>query len=69
MCMIVQAWLISFTQQLRTKLPQGTYLLTHARESKLLFTSSLGFSRLSNQLSHLGNYWLQSYILGSAEGL
>jgi hypothetical protein len=26
-----QAWLISFTTQLRTILPQGTYIITHAR--------------------------------------
>jgi GH18 family chitinase len=27
-----ESWLESFTKQLRTKLPQGQYLLTHARE-------------------------------------
>ncbi|KAG9308480.1 glycoside hydrolase family 18 protein [Chiua virens] len=27
-----ETWLISFTQQLRTQLPQGEYILTHARE-------------------------------------
>lgn len=26
-----EAWLASFTKQLRTQLPQGTYILTHAR--------------------------------------
>lgn len=27
-----EAWLTSFTKQLRVQLPQGTYILTHARE-------------------------------------
>ena len=27
-----EQWLISFTQQLRTQLPSGQYLLTHARK-------------------------------------
>ncbi|KAF5387358.1 hypothetical protein D9757_005748 [Collybiopsis confluens] len=27
-----EAWLVSFTKQLRTKLPQGSFILTHARE-------------------------------------
>ena len=26
-----EAWLISYTKQLRTKLPQGQYILSHAR--------------------------------------
>lgn len=26
-----EAWLISFTKQLRVNLPQGSYFLTHAR--------------------------------------
>ncbi|KAG6375928.1 hypothetical protein JVT61DRAFT_2797 [Boletus reticuloceps] len=28
-----ETWLITFTQQLRTQLPQGEYILTHARQS------------------------------------
>ncbi|KAH0832271.1 hypothetical protein J3R83DRAFT_13264 [Lanmaoa asiatica] len=28
-----ETWLISYTQQLRTQLPQGQYILSHARES------------------------------------
>lgn len=28
-----EEWLISFTKQLRTKLPQGQYIITHARKS------------------------------------
>ena len=26
-----ESWLVSYTKQLRTKLPQGQYILTHAR--------------------------------------
>ena len=27
-----EAWLISFTKQLRSKLPAGDYIITHARK-------------------------------------
>jgi chitinase len=33
---VAEAWLQSFTKQLRTLLPQGQYLLTHARKCRLL---------------------------------
>ena len=32
-----EAWLTSFTKQLRVQLPQGQYIITHARQSSLLF--------------------------------
>ena len=35
-----ETWLISYTQQLRTQLPQGEYILTHARESSFVASSS-----------------------------
>jgi hypothetical protein len=47
-----QAWLISFTTQLRTLLPQGTYILTHAR---MLPNSNIqDLSHDIFQPSHLG---------------
>lgn len=31
-----ESWLISYTKQLRTKLPQGQYILSHARGSFII---------------------------------
>ena len=38
-----EAWLITFTQQLRSQLPAGDYIITHAREY-CKSTSTLGRS-------------------------
>ncbi len=32
-----EAWLATFTQQIRTQLPQGQFILTHARKSSICF--------------------------------
>jgi hypothetical protein len=49
-------WLSTFTKQLRVHLPQGSYILTHARVLFLLFSKSLRSDHLSPAVAP----WFQS---------
>ncbi|KAF8202263.1 glycoside hydrolase [Pholiota molesta] len=66
-----EAWLISFTQQLRTKLPQGTYLLTHAPVAPW-FSPSVwgggGYLKVHNTVGSLIDWYnVQFYNQGASE--
>lgn len=55
-----EAWLTSFTQQLRTQLPQGQFILTHARLYFLVIcykqsTDVIMLRQPSRPGSHLAN--------------
>ncbi|KAH9479369.1 hypothetical protein JR316_0007959 [Psilocybe cubensis] len=50
-----EAWLISFTKQLRTQLPQGTYLLTHAQGAS-------EYTTCANLLTTSSNTWPKTAV-------
>ncbi|KAF8967623.1 glycoside hydrolase [Flammula alnicola] len=66
-----EAWLISFTQQLRTKLPQGTYLLTHAPVAPWFSPNMWGGGGYLKVHSSVGSlidwYNVQFYNQGASE--
>ncbi|KJA28077.1 glycoside hydrolase family 18 protein [Hypholoma sublateritium FD-334 SS-4] len=66
-----EAWLISFTQQLRTKLPQGTYLLTHAPVAPWFSPNAWGGGGYLKVHASVGNlidwYNIQFYNQGASE--
>ncbi|KAF9475015.1 glycoside hydrolase [Pholiota conissans] len=64
-------WLISFTKQLRTKLPQGTYLLTHAPVAPWFSPNRWGGGGYLKVHSSVGSlidwYNVQFYNQGASE--
>ncbi|KIK61785.1 glycoside hydrolase family 18 protein [Collybiopsis luxurians FD-317 M1] len=66
-----EAWLVSFTKQLRTKLPQGTYILTHAPVapwfSPNIWTNG-GYLAVNQQVGSLIDWYnVQFYNQGTNE--
>ena len=43
-----ESWLATFTQQLRTQLPQGQFILSHAREYITIFVSIMNERRVDS---------------------
>ncbi|KAF8521730.1 glycoside hydrolase [Hysterangium stoloniferum] len=66
-----EAWIISFTKQLRTKLPQGQFLLTHAPVAPWFSPGGFGGGAYLTVHQHVGNlidwYNVQFYNQGSDE--
>ncbi|KAJ6610196.1 glycoside hydrolase [Mycena sp. CBHHK59/15] len=70
-----EAWLISFTKQLRTLLPQGTYILTHARTPPLhsfVFSPNIwgggGYLKVNTNVGSLIDWYnVQFYNQGASE--
>uniref|UniRef100_A0A8H7XUS7 chitinase n=1 Tax=Psilocybe cubensis TaxID=181762 RepID=A0A8H7XUS7_PSICU len=66
-----EAWLISFTKQLRTQLPQGTYLLTHAPVAPWFSPTQWGGGGYLKVHSSVGSlidwYNIQFYNQGASE--
>jgi len=66
-----EKWLTSFTQQLRTQLPQGSYILTHAPVATWFSPKKFGGGAYLNVNSAVGNlidwYNLQFYNQGPTE--
>ncbi|KIK56293.1 glycoside hydrolase family 18 protein [Collybiopsis luxurians FD-317 M1] len=65
------AWLVSFTKQLRTKLPQGTYILTHARNIYRFCPNRWangGYLEINKQVGNLIDWYnIQFYNQGANE--
>ncbi|KAF7356592.1 Glycoside hydrolase family 18 protein [Mycena venus] len=68
-----EAWLISFTQQLRTLLPQGTYILTHAPVAPWFSPNIWGGGGYLKVHAAVGNlidwYNVQFYNRGGSDGI
>jgi len=66
-----EAWLISFTKQLRVQLPQGTYLLTHAPVAPWFSPTQWGGGGYLKVHSSVGSlidwYNIQFYNQGASE--
>ncbi|KAF8892264.1 glycoside hydrolase [Infundibulicybe gibba] len=66
-----ETWLINFTKQLRTQLPQGTYLLTHAPVAPWFSPNKWGGGGYLKVHSSVGSlidwYNVQFYNQGSSE--
>lgn len=66
-----EAWIISFTKQLRTQLPQGQYLLTHAPVAPWFSPGKFGGGAYLTVHKQVGNlidwYNVQFYNQGSNE--
>ncbi|TFK39804.1 glycoside hydrolase family 18 protein [Crucibulum laeve] len=66
-----EAWLISFTKQLRVQLPQGTYILTHAPVAPWFSPSKWGGGGYLKVHSSVGSlidwYNVQFYNQGTSE--
>ncbi|KAF9530434.1 glycoside hydrolase [Crepidotus variabilis] len=65
-------WLISFTKQLRTQLPQGQYILTHAPVapwfSPVAFGKGGGYLKVHQQVGNLIDWYnIQFYNQGASE--
>ncbi|KAJ7577057.1 glycoside hydrolase [Mycena floridula] len=64
------AWLISFTKQLRSKLPQGTYILTHAPVAPWFSAAKFpsGYLTVHNSVGSLIDWYnVQFYNQGASE--
>ncbi|KAF8634552.1 hypothetical protein AX17_004142 [Amanita inopinata Kibby_2008] len=66
-----EAWLATFTRQLRSRLPQGTYILTHAPVAPWFSPNKFGGGAYSKVHSTVGNlidwYNVQFYNQGANE--
>jgi hypothetical protein len=56
-------WLKTFTKQLRVHLPQGSYILTHARVLFLFFSKSLSEVTTYHQLLHRGSSLMRGRVV------
>ncbi|KAG9310473.1 glycoside hydrolase family 18 protein [Chiua virens] len=63
-----ETWLISFTQQLRAQLPQGEYILTHAREFSPSMWTGGGYLAVDQSVGSMIDWYnVQFYNQGATE--